>query len=1638
MNDIWWKISQSYFDKYSLVYNQITSFNEFMRDLPNIITNNTIEYTRDNKNFLIVFENVYISMPEFGDAKGIIRKITPNECRIRDLTYASKLFVDIIRHTIENDKTINTERWQQIELGSIPIMLFSDYCYLKDSKDPDDLIKKMECIHEQGGYFIINGNEKVLMSQDRMAHNEIFVFKGKDPKKKSNSNNTNTTSTSAKKVSNTKNSVWSYYAEVRSYYELSDPNLTTTVVKLGIPPNEQNKEHQELFLEIPYLKEIVPIIPVFLAFGIERENIWKYIVYDGNNDILNKLKASLLQTPDINDFNTAIEYLSKYTNTSQDSNKLEYINYILKNKMFQGVSRNLIPFYLGHACYQLLATSLGLRNIDDRDHYSKKRAECSGPLLKNLYKSAWKKICREARVTLERKRTEINQAFFNKITVPIKGAMATGKWTVGKTVKSAKVGISQLLNRHNYLATMSNCRRLHTPSDKNNKLTKPRHLHSSQWPKICPSETPEGQSAGLIKNLSLLTGITLGFPDQVIIDILSCLGSIEMLLNNKLKPDELKDYTKILINGCWLAVTKEPLLVIDYLLKLRKNNQISYEMSVSYNKKEGIRILTDEGRLISPYIVITNGKLPEFPLEFTWDQLVEKNIIEYLDTAESETYYISSKPWDLNSEHQYSLIHPCFMLGVGALTAPFSNHSQSPRIVYQCLEENTPVLLSNGLTKKIKELELNDLVITIDPKTCKKSYSPIINIKKTITNKQMVKITTLSGRKIIVTNDHLMFSNHGWIPAGLIKGHSLGIMPFVNPEKNSDIWGVNQPIIARLLGRINAKLDLTHPDCINDKNLLEIDIYNFNQKFPNWIHNKSNTIKAHYISGFLSGSEIIKDAYIKDLLISTFNIKIIDNTIDISPENYIKFYSIIGISYCDISHKMSIASTLNYLIQGFPSSFEYKNDLLFERILSIDNVSNISIVDIDILSDNHSFIAGDGFCVHNSAMGKQALGVFAMNFLHRYDTTSHVLCYPQIPIINNIPLKQIGCDDLPTGQNLIVAVSSYTGQNQEDSVILNQDSLDNGTLKSFYYSTYSENCKKKGNVEHVIRKPEKINVKETRIDGYSKIDSDGIPKEGIPICKKDVVIGKITITPDSVKDSSCIVKTNGLNDNSITELDPSLEYNSDFPPNFNFNDSGNYRKLYSIGSTGTAIVDRTIKTSNENSQPTVKVRLLQTRDIQIGDKVASRSAQKGICGITYPRILMPFDPVTGLVPDLIMNPNALPSRMTISQPLETLLSTLCCIKGELGDSTPFQQNFSQQDISNELEQLGFNKYCDHSLYNGMTGEKMDCTIFIGPTYYQRLKHMVDDKIHCLTPDHQVLTSNGWKFIDKLDSTDSVACFNHITNTITYEIPQKIWSYHHTGSLYNIRSDFIDTCVTNNHKFLVNINNNWTLKEASEIYSLPVQLLKGSFGNVTNKYSSFIGTIVDRKLGDFIQAESIYTNKPVDLVFVSSNTVRISASPSSVFINVSEQNDFSSIYNGLVYCLTVSTGIFYVRRNGKGYWTGNSRDQNGPRETISHQPVSGRKIGGGFKVGEMEVHAGISHGASNFLQDRLLNNSDAYEMYICDFCFNPAIANIKNSYFECTFCKQSSKISKIRLPYAFKCVQQELTSTGIGVWYELEK
>lgn len=332
---------------------------------------------------------------------------------------------------------------------------------------------------------------------------------------------------------------------------------------------------------------------------------------------------------------------------------------------------------------------------------------------------------------------------------------------------------------------------------------------------------------------------------------------------------------------------------------------------------------------------------------------------------------------------------------------------------------------------------------------------------------------------------------------------------------------------------------------------------------------------------------------------------------------------------------------------------------------------------------------------YQDAMSKQSIGVYAKNYDQRMDKTAYVLNYPSRPLVETRFMNMIQLNKIPSGTQIHVAIMTHTGYNQEDSVLINKASIDRGLFLATIYHTEKDEDKNIIRDEIIRCKPDVTKTKGIKFGNYNKLNELGFIPENELVENRDVIIAKVIPIKENRND---MTKTIKYEDQSKTFRTSEETY-----------------------------IDKNYSGRNGDGYNFAKVRVRTLRKPVLGDKFASRSGQKGTVGNIIPECDMPFTK-SGLRPDLILNPHAIPSRMTIAQLKETLLGKILLELGLFGDATSFG-NLDIKTITEELLKLGYESYGNEIMYNGLTGEQLETSIFIGPVFYQRLKHMVNDKQH---------------------------------------------------------------------------------------------------------------------------------------------------------------------------------------------------------------------------------------------------------------------------------------------------------------------
>jgi DNA-directed RNA polymerase beta subunit len=332
---------------------------------------------------------------------------------------------------------------------------------------------------------------------------------------------------------------------------------------------------------------------------------------------------------------------------------------------------------------------------------------------------------------------------------------------------------------------------------------------------------------------------------------------------------------------------------------------------------------------------------------------------------------------------------------------------------------------------------------------------------------------------------------------------------------------------------------------------------------------------------------------------------------------------------------------------------------------------------------------------YQCAMGKQAMGIYVTNFNNRMDKTAYVHTYGMRPLVDTRVMNLLNLHKIPSGAQVIVAIMTHTGYNQEDSILFNKGSIERGLFQATIYHTEKDEDKKIHGDQEVRCKPDPTKTKSMKFANYDKVNDNGVIPENTKIDDRDIVIAKILPIKENRNNHTKVIKYE----------DQSRIYRT-------------REETY---------IDKNYIERNGDGYNFAKIRLRTLRQPVIGDKFSSRHGQKGTIGTIIPEENMPFNE-DGIRPDIIINPHAIPSRMTIGQLKETLLGKVLLELGLFGDGTSFGE-FNIKDICKELQNIGYESKGNEILYDGLSGEQMRTSVFIGPAFYQRLKHMVSDKQH---------------------------------------------------------------------------------------------------------------------------------------------------------------------------------------------------------------------------------------------------------------------------------------------------------------------
>ena len=666
------ELVDAFYKNRSIVNHQIASYNDFLEHrLQNIVDNAIIGQEEEmEKGFIypeiegykIKFGKVSIGKPAVKEADGTIRELTPMEARLRDLTYEAPLTLEFIpvKDGVEYEP-------EEVRIGELPIMIKSRACNLarhameerKDHELSDEEYKKelqkmQEDPLDPGGYFISNGTERVLITVEDLAPNRVLVEKTRR---------------------------YGRSIEVAKVFSQKEGYRALTVV--------EKKKDGMLMVSLPTTYGQIPLMILLRSLGMENdEEIVDVISVDPKMEpyVLANIEECANEYG-ITTKEEAIAYLGKrFAGGQAKEYRVRRVEALMDKNLLPHLGnepedRFTKAIFMARMGMAVLELALDKREEDDKDHYANKRLKLAGDLMEDLFRVAFTALCKDLKYQIERihakgKEIKISSSLRSDVlSQRIHHALATGNWVGGRA------GISQLLDRTSNLAVLSHLRRVTSPLTRSQPHFEARDLHSTQWGRLCPNETPEGPNCGLVKNLALTVEISEGFREEEVESILKDLGIKEITKKST--------GTRVYLNGDLIGMHANGKELVQKLREKRRKGLLSSEVNVAYYEEENDVIVNcDCGRLRRPLAVVEKGKLLISRKDLDdlkegkrkWIDLTNEGIVEYIDAEEEENTLIALKEKDITPDHTHMELDPMCILGIGSSLVPYPEHNSSPRI----------------------------------------------------------------------------------------------------------------------------------------------------------------------------------------------------------------------------------------------------------------------------------------------------------------------------------------------------------------------------------------------------------------------------------------------------------------------------------------------------------------------------------------------------------------------------------------------------------------------------------------------------------------------------------------------------------------------------------------------------------------------------------------------------------------------------------------------------------------------------------------------------------------------------------------------------------------------------------------------
>ena len=1175
------------------------------------------------------FDKISIRKPTIFENNGAIHPMMPNDARLRNLTYAAPLNVDIkitttfVDHTRNGIRESNVRIFPNVHLGKIPVMVGSKYCLLHDQKHvhPSSM---GECTEDAGGYFIIQGGERAMISMERMSENRPFVFRNGRG--------------SAKEME---------VVEIKCIGPDNDQVPKSNTVKIVYHP--KNQLITMLRATVPRIKTDIPIMILFRALGVLADrDIYELILGKGDESVYDPIiTESILEASSINTRDEALAWIGEHTNTwSVKSQKQSNVQDILADELFPHIGGHDMIYekacFLAHMARKVLWTSSKRVPTDDRDSYCNKRVDIPGFLLADLFRKTYNnRMVKDMKAALSKEIhngswkatgnwTEIvNINNINKIIkstimdVCLKSSLATGNFGCGKIGGPNKIGVSQVLNRLNITASISHLRRISTPIEKTGKLIAPRKQHNTQWGYVCVKA-----------NTAILDGngmtsreiITMKDGDRVLTADPQTLEESSSAIHHYFKTTpaavlEIKTLSGRTV-GCspdhpllivrdgvheWVhagdLVVGDKVIVKNYTVPLDKDNdqEIHSNARLHGYKMDEITTIPDwirngsrsvkreflsafQGKCGSPIVYNGNKIILERTIHFSLPCISDiAKMFEELDIVVYVTEDV--RGYAINFEASYKNI-VAYAETIGWRYAPEKNKSSALYIEYAmyCAHSaHRAHRVPNEMQLTVEQF--TQLVSQVDDKI----VMPITEITH-VPVEDVYDFTTESDNHDFYANGILVRN----CPCETPEGHSVGVIK--NMAMTTSISIFSSPITVyhfiqgmnKLVSLRDTNIDQKHEHTRVFLNGSWIGMV-LNKDAADMIHILRKAKRAgqiHIYTGI-----VWKNAF-KEIWVTTEAGRVL------RPIYYAGAIREIAADKTGTLKKQILAIKEWNQLVAWESPQE--NHLL-EYIDAGETEGAYIAMDYDACVKDVAYThceihpcvvfgttaSGIPFPDHNQsprnayqcAMAKQAMGVYALNFRERFDAMSHILCYPEKPMVSPYMSKFYGAQALPAGQNVIVAIMPYTGYNQEDSNMINRAALDRGRFRSIFYRTYKDEERKNqsSGEEEKFCNPTPTETKHMKNAHYDKVGEDGFVPKDVYVTPDDILIGKVV--PLRVP-TGAVLPAGAKKSRDVSKM----------PRN---NESGYVDKIY--------------KNRNGEGYSFAKIRIRQDRIPEIGDKFSCYS-----------------------------------------------------------------------------------------------------------------------------------------------------------------------------------------------------------------------------------------------------------------------------------------------------------------------------------------------------------------------------------------------------------------------------------------------